>query len=324
MSSSATPLKTAPHHDSRIPRSTYVGLGGSVLIWAANWAMTKSVLHDISTLSFVAYRFLTAAPFMALLTLPMRQSLLPRRGERLPLALIGIVQIAGSQFFSTVGLQYVAAGRTVVLLYTMQLWALPLGWLINREHISSRTLAGGVVGFLGLFLFFNPQAMNWRDPQVLVGNCLCLSAGLSWALGACLYRRRKWQTPFWTQTFWQVLWTAVAVAPLLLGPQRATVWTGPVMAMIAYNGIACTALAWWWWGKALSVMPAARAGQIVTLVPVFAVIIGALWAGEALTPGTAVSVLLICLGIVLALRGRQSARVPPTQAEAHQLEQNQN
>jgi len=305
MSSSSS--TTAPQRDSRIPRSVYIGLGGSVLVWAANWAMTKSVLHDISTLSFVAYRFLCAAPFMALLTLPMRQALLPRRGERLALALIGIVQIAGSQAFSTIGLQYVPAGRTVVLLYTMQLWALPLGWLINREHVSSRTLAGGIVGFLGLFLFFNPQSLNWRDPQVLAGNCLCLSAGLSWALGACLYRRRKWQTPFWTQTFWQVLATAVILAPLLAGPQRSTHWTTPVVGMILYNGIACTALAWWWWGKALAAMPAARAGQIVTLVPVFAVIIGALWAGERLTLGTAVSVILICLGIVLALRGRQPA-----------------
>jgi drug/metabolite transporter (DMT)-like permease len=310
MSSSATPSTTASPREQRIPLSTYVGLGGAVLIWAANWAMTKRVLPDISTLSFVAYRFLTAAPFMLLLTLLMRQSLLPRRGERLPLALIGIVQIAGSQFFSTVGLQFVPAGRTVVLLYTMQLWALPLGWLVNREHISLRALCGGAVGFLGLFLFFNPRAMNWRDSQVLIGNCLCLSAGLSWALGACLYRLRKWQTPFWTQTLWQVLWTAVVVAPLLLGPQRATRWTAPVIAMIAYNGIACTALAWWWWGKALSVMPAARAGQIVTLVPVIAVIIGALWAGEPMTPGTAVSVILICLGIVLALRGRQSVLLP--------------
>jgi len=305
------PLTTAPHQRSRVPRSTYVGLAGSVLIWAANWAMTKSVLHDISTVSFVAYRFLCAAPFMALLTLPMGQSLLPRRGERLPLALIGIVQIAGSQFFSTVGLQYVPAGRTVVLLYTMQLWALPLGWLINREHVSLPALAGGAIGFSGLFLFLNPQAINWSDSRVLFGNCLCLSAGLSWALGACLYRLRKWQSSFWTQTFWQVLWTAIVLAPLPLGPQRATHWTGPVIGMIAYNGIACTALAWWWWGKALSVMPAARAGQIVTLVPVIAVIIGALWAGERLTPGTAVSVVLICLGIVLALRGRQSAPALP-------------
>jgi drug/metabolite transporter (DMT)-like permease len=60
-------------------------------------------------------------------------------------------------------------------------------------------------------------------------------------------------------------------------------------------------------------MPASRAGQIVTLVPVFAVIIGALWAGEPMTPGTAVSVVLICLGIVLALRARQSALLPHNQ-----------
>jgi drug/metabolite transporter (DMT)-like permease len=271
----------------------YAGLGGAVLIWGANWAMTKSVLHDISPVSFVAYRFLAAAPFMAALTIPMRQSLFPVRGERLPLALIGIVQIAASQFFSTVGLQYVASGRTVVLIYTMQLWALPLAWLINREPIGWRALCGGAVGFGGLLLFFNSPPVNWRDPQVVLGNCLCVSGGLFWALGACLYRRRKWQTPFWTQTFWQVLWTAITAGPLLLGPQRATVWTGPVMAMIAYNAIGCTALAWWWWGKVLSVMPVARAGQIVTLVPVLAVIIGVLWAGEPMTTGIAVSVVLI-------------------------------
>jgi drug/metabolite transporter (DMT)-like permease len=239
MSSSATPLKTDL---PRVALSVYAGLGGAVLIWGANWAMTKSVLHDISPVSFVAYRFLAAAPFMAALTIPMRrQSLLPVREERLPLALIGIVQIAASQFFSTVGLQYVASGRTVVLIYTMQLWALPLAWLINREPIGWRALCGGAVGFGGLFLFFNSPPVNWRDPQVVLGNCLCVGGGLFWALGACLYRRRKWQTPFWTQTFWQVLWTAITVAPLLLGPQRATVWTGPVMAMIAYNAIGCTA-----------------------------------------------------------------------------------
>ena len=70
-------------------------------------------------------------------------------------------------------------------------------------------------------------------------------------------------------------------------------------------------------------MPAARAGQIVTLVPVIAVIIGALWAGEPMTPGTTVSVILICLGIVLALRGRQSALAAPAD-QAQQIEKNQN
>ena len=115
MSANATLPKSAPPGEPRVPLSIYVQLGLAVLIWGANWAMTKSVLHDISPVSFVAYRFLTAAPFMAALTIPMRQSLLPVRGERLPLALIGIVQIAASQFFSTVGLQYVASGRTVVL-----------------------------------------------------------------------------------------------------------------------------------------------------------------------------------------------------------------
>jgi drug/metabolite transporter (DMT)-like permease len=315
MSANAMLTKSAPPDEPQVLPSVYVQLGLAVLIWAANWAMTKSVLGNISSVSFVAYRFLTAAPFMAVVTIFMRGSLLPVRGERLPLALIGIVQLAACQFLSTVGLQYVTAGRTVVLLYSMQLWALPLGWLVNREHISLRAMGGGTLGFLGLIIFFNNPPVNWHAPQVVLGNFLCLGAGLSWALGACLYRRTDWQTPFWTQAFWQVLWTAVALAPLLLGPQRTTVWTAPVVAMIAYNAIACTALAWWWWGRALAVMPASRAGQIVTLVPVVAVIFGALWAREAISAVTAVSVVLICLGVILALRGKQSVLVRPAKTE---------
>jgi len=315
MSSSPTLLKSKPPGESHIPLAIYLQLGGAVLVWGANWAMTKSVLPNISPENFVAIRFLSAVPFIAVLAITMRQSLLPVRGERLPLAIIGIVQIAAGNFLCTVGLQYVGAGRSVVLFYTMQLWALPLGWLINRDRAGWRAMCGGAIGFLGLGLFLINSQVNWHSPKVVMGNCLCLSAGLTWAVGACLYRRIKWQTPFWTQTLWQVLGSAIALAPLLLVPQRATVWNGRVIAMLAYNAIGATALAWWWWGKALSVMPASRAGQIVTLTPVVAVIIGTLWAGEPLTATTAVSVTLICLGIIVTLRGRQAALLSPKPSE---------
>ena len=216
MSASSTLAKSALPIESRVSLSVYVQLSLAVLIWAANWAMTKSVLHDISPVSFVAYRFLTAAPFMAVLTLPIRQSLLPVRGERLPLALIGIVQIAGSQFFSTVGLQYVAAGRTVVLLYYHAALGLAAGM---ADQSRTRQFAGLVrrSGWLpGPVPFFNNPPVNWSDSP---GRARQLPLPRRWfILGArgLPLPPRKWQTPFWTQTFWQVLWTAiVARAPAL-------------------------------------------------------------------------------------------------------------
>ena len=154
MSSSAMPLKTAPHRRPRVPRSTYVGLAGSVLDLGGQLGddekrAARHLYRELCRLSF-PHR---GSVHGRCLLFPWGKRCFPGRGERLPLALIGIVQIAGSQFFSTVGLQYVAAGRTVVLLYTMQLWALPLGWLINRERVSLPALAEARLAFPGCSFF---------------------------------------------------------------------------------------------------------------------------------------------------------------------------
>ena len=76
-----------------------------------------------------------------------------------------------------------APGRSVVLLYSMQLWALTLSWLLNHERIGWRAILGGVVGFGGIFLFINPMMIDWHDGQVLMGNGIGISAGLAWGLG---------------------------------------------------------------------------------------------------------------------------------------------
>lgn len=129
-------------------RFAYLRLTGLILIWAANWPLTKGVLGYISPFDFVFWRFWGAIVIMAAMTVARRQSLLPANGERTRLAVIGIVQIAFCMGLGTLGLTYVGAGRAAVLMYTMQLWALPIGWLVNDERITRMALIGGLAVFL--------------------------------------------------------------------------------------------------------------------------------------------------------------------------------
>jgi len=235
-----------------------------------------------------------------------RQPILPARGERLGMAAIGVLQVAGLIGLGTIALQYTTVGRGTVLTYTMQLWALPIGWLITREPIKPLALAGGLVGFTGIVLFLNPLLVNWHDRRELFGNILMLVSAVNWAIASCLYRRRQWRTPFWTQTFWQLACSALvmSVAAVFLRPARATVWSAWIVALLLFNCTFASGLCYFLWGKALAVMPAARAGQVVSLVPVFALLLSAIFLGERVSIGAVTSMVVIGVGLFLTLRSR--------------------
>jgi drug/metabolite transporter (DMT)-like permease len=299
-------IESATTRTEQPQKNIYLLLGLTILFWAANWLLNKHILAQISPLSFNVLRFAGAAAVMAALSLAMRVPLVPVPGERVPMGIIGLFQVAALLELGTVGLQWVGPGRATVLAYTMQLWALPLGWLIARDRVRPMALLGGLIGFAGLVMFVNPLLINWRDSRVLLGNAMLLGGALCWAIGSSLYRRRRWQTPFWTQAFWQVLWTApaVTIVAIVFREPRPILWSAGLIAVLAYNWICATALCYWWWGKVLVAMPVARAGQIVCLVPITAVLMSAAIYGEPITFMLAASMIIIAIGIVLTVRSR--------------------
>ena len=165
---------------------------------------------------------------------------------------------------------------------------------------------GALVGFGGILLFLNPWLVNWHNPRVLVGNAFALGGGINWAIGACFYRRYTWRSPYWTQIFWQILWSAVAMtsAVFVFHQPTATRWTMALVGVLSYNWFLGTALCYWWWSQALTLLPASRAGQIVSLVPVVAVLMSTLWAGEPVGAMALISIGLIAFGIWLTMRSR--------------------
>jgi drug/metabolite transporter (DMT)-like permease len=289
-----------------LPRIAFVYLGIVVASWAGNWPLMKLALSDAPPLLFVLLRLGGSLALIAPVLIATSQPLLPVRGERLGLFWVGELQVAGFLIFSIAGLTIVPAGRAIVLAYTMPLWAIPIGLFLWPEPLGLKQLIGAAIGFAGLVLFMNPGLINWQDERVLAGNGLLLLAAIAWALGSCLYRRRSWETPFWMQTFWQLAVSIVPVAAIALtggdgGPVR---WSPVLIAIIVYNCVVTTALGYFLWSKVLSMMPAATAGQMLTLTPVGGFVLSLLIFGGRLTPDVIVSLALIVGGIFVTLRRR--------------------
>jgi len=299
MDAADQPVPTRP----AFPRIVYFYLAIIVATWALNWPLMKLALGDVPPFDFVLLRLAGSLALIVPALVASGQSPLPLRGERLTLFWVGQGQIAGFLIFSIIGLSILPAGRAIVLAYTMPLWAIPIGLFLWPEPIGRKALVGAAIGFAGLALFMNPGLVDRSNPRILVGNGSLLCAAAAWALGSCLYRRRRWQSPFWTQTAWQLAVSVVPVAALAYFASGGGAFhlTGRAAAIIAYNAIVTTALGYFLWSKILSLMPAATAGQVMTLTPVGGFILSTWLFGGTVGTDVIVSIVLIVAGISVTL-----------------------
>ena len=281
---------------------TYGALIVCVLIWGTNWPLVKIALADCPPYTFLAFRTFGAAVALGVaIKLSSDKRLLPALNERRDLALVGLFTIFGALTCSTVGLALTQVGRAMLLMYTMQLWAVPLGiWLLG-ERITRLKILGSTIGFAGVMLFFNPYAMNWHNNNAVIGSIVLLCSAISWALGACLYRKRTWTSGSLQQLLWQLI---VCIPPTLIFASidikqfhsTSTVWW-----VLSYNWIAATVLAYWAWNKALSRVSATIAGQFLMFAP----LLGFIWSiylfDEHWSTSAYWAAILIVAGVVLAL-----------------------
>jgi len=285
---------------------TFLYLGLTILLWGSNWPMLKLAVADAPPIAFTAARLLGSAAIIAILLLAWRRPLLPERGERAMLAWSGFLQIGALLGANMIGLQFMQPGRAAVLTFTMPLWAIPLSVWLLHERPHPMKIVGGLVGLIGLAVFFDPTLVDWRDRGALIGNGAILLGAVCWALGAVLYRRRRWRTEFWTQTFWQILMGGAPLLPVTLAFEMGLPihFTGTLAIAWVFTALLGTAVSYWCWAKVLTDMPASTAGQFTMFVPVLAFFYSVAFFGEVVTKHVVASVALIFVGILLTVRAK--------------------
>jgi drug/metabolite transporter (DMT)-like permease len=213
--------------------------------------------------------------------------------------------------FSTltaIGLQFVPAGRAIVLGYTTPLWVIPMARLFLGEPITGRHFVGGSVAFAGLLLMFNPASSDWHDSRALLGNGLLLLASASWAVSIVYVRAHTWvSTPF-QLVFWEVLLaTAVSsVLALAVDGLPSVDWTPPLVLLLLYGGVCGTALAYWAMAMVNRSLPAATTSLGLLATPVVGTASAAIVLDEPVTATLLAAMTLIVGGIALGTTPRKT------------------
>jgi len=101
------------------------------------------------------------------------------------------------------------------------------------------------------------------------------------------------------RTLFRFVWQVPTVAWIAGG---TTHWSPVIVAILVYNCIVTTALGYFLWNKVLSMMPAAMAGQVMTLTPICGFVLSTIVFGGAVTADVLAAIGLIVAGIVITLR----------------------
>jgi drug/metabolite transporter (DMT)-like permease len=222
--------------------------------------------------------------------------------------------LAGGMFaiefaFIYTGLKFTSAARLTLLLYTAPFWvAILVPLFVKSERLGAFQWGGLALAFGGVLLAFLDNASGASGPghanaghQQRLGDLLALAGGMCWGLTTVIIRSSSLaRVSAEKLLFYQVGVSALALPFLSLALGETWTWSfsgfaASSLLIQTVVGAFASYLAWMW---LLGRYPATRISVFVFLTPVFALIIGASWLGEPITPHLIGALGLVALGIV--------------------------
>ncbi|MGO4916460.1 DMT family transporter [Pseudogemmobacter sp. W21_MBD1_M6] len=277
---------------------------GVAIIWGGAFMTVSIALRDLGPLSVAAGRIVVGA--VALFGLmKVRGGSLPALSERriwgFALA-IGVFSSALPFALLSWGQQYVASGFAGMTMAVLPIFVLPLAHVfVPGDRMTLRKSIGFGVGLLGTVLLVGPDALHTVGNEVeSLARIACLGAALSYAVGSIITRLCPEVNQLALSTAALML-AAVILVPLALiadGVPHAV----PPRALLAllYLGVVPTAVAFV--VKVAVIRSAGPSFMTLTnyMVPVWSILMGAVFLNETLPTQLFYALALILTGIAIS------------------------
>lgn len=276
------------------------------IIWGYAWVFMKASLGFMGPFTFSAFRFGTGAVTLLLVVWLWKAGKPPRNMWK-HLIIVGILQTSIVFLLVMYGMQFVDAGKSSVLLYSMPLWSSIFAVKILGEKISAGKVIGLGIGMLGLLTILGWDIFMVQDPEVIFGEILIVVAAISWAVSNVYYRIKLQDMNKIQVTAYQMLFGTIGIiiASLFAEWGDPVQLTGESIFYILFTGVLASALCFSVWFLLLSTIDMVTATLSTLLVPVFGLFFGWWILEETLTTGIIVGSVLILVGIVVAQTSRK-------------------
>jgi drug/metabolite transporter (DMT)-like permease len=284
-------------------------------IWGASYLFIKIGVRDMSPAMVAWARVALAAA--VLLPLAHRTGALAqaRRSGAAWLGLVAAVQVAGPFILIAAAEEEISSGLAGILVASAPLFTALLAIRVDAEERSTGLRLVGILLGLGGVAVLLGVDLNGSASELL-GGAAVLLAGLGYAIGGFLVKRRLASLPPIGLAAMVMLSSTVILLPVAVATAPAGVpGVGPIAAVAAL-GVLGTGIAFAIFYDLMGTVGPARTFIVTYLAPGFAIVYGATLLDEEITVSTLVGLALILAGSYLAAGG--TARSPePMRAGDH-------
>ncbi|MEF7615701.1 EamA family transporter [Aquincola sp. MAHUQ-54] len=275
------------------------------LVWGTNWPLFAMAVQEVSVWTFRAVSVVISGVLLLLWSHSRGESLRIPRRYWLTTASAALVYLGVWNVASTYAAVLIPSGQAAVLGFTMPLWAAMGAHLFLRQRLDRRALAALALGGSGVLLL---GLIGWDNRlSTQLGFALGLLAAIGWACGTLLLKRFPVPVSSTVLTGWQLLCIGVPLGTvaLALGNREWFVPSWPSLAVIGYISIVPMAIGNAAWFTIVRKVPAHVAALSPVLVPVVAMVTGAVVDGDPLGRYECLAMLLCVSGVALNLKPRR-------------------
>lgn len=287
-------------------------LGLVMVLWAGNSIVGRAVRFDVPPLTLAFVRWAGASLILLPFALaPLRRDWPAIRAAWKPVLVLGLLGVGAFNALLYSGLRYTTATNALLLQAAIPALVVLFDRLFFAVRSPRLQLVGVVASTLGvLAIVFEGDMGKAASLHFGLGDVLVLASVVVWALYTVFLRLRPGIAPvsFVAATF---LIGAAAMAPLALGEWlagEAIRWGPRVWGAFAYVCVLPSIVSYFIFNSATRTVGPARAGQAITLMPLFGAFLSAALLGERLQPYHFAGMVLILAGIVLSVLAK-----PPQQ-----------
>lgn len=266
--------------------------------WGASFLLIRIAVPAFGPVSLMAARTAGSSLLLWIALRAMGRRPVGLRGNVRHLMVLGVINAALP--FLLVGFSELrlSASIVAVLFATSPLFSAVLSVRARGERITPPTAAGmmlGIVG-VGVLVGWSPIAL---DGITLLSILATLVASASYAYAGEYTVRHLAGVPSPTLAFGQQLGAAAwLVVPAMVNPPIASVSAGALWALFGLCAI-CTATAYVLYFHLITKIGPVRTNTVTYLIPLFGILWGRLFLGEALTPQMLIGLAFILSSVLL-------------------------
>ncbi len=276
-----------------------------VAIWGSAFMFTKLALANFPPTTFVAFRLIAGAIILLIVLFFQKRayhSITPR--EYFIFTIMAIIGNALPFFSISWGQQYVDSGLAGILIAVMPLATLFLAhFFLPDERLNSRKIFGFLLGFAGIVVLLDPKALlSFNMSNSIKAELAILFGALCYAINTIIARKYAHSNDLLTSAY------VLSIASVFMLPISITIedpWISfPVTPLALFSllfmGVLATALATVFYFRLIRSAGPAFLSQINYLIPVWAILVGAIFMGETIHARAVFALVLLLTGLTLA------------------------